>query len=101
MNLEQVFLIFLLIGTISAVTLLAFPKISYMLKVISISLTCGLWIYLSINFITFNLIYITKYKTGIFSLIAMVCEIAVSILAASLIMAFLIEKKKIYDSSSQ
>lgn len=99
MNLERFFFCFLLIGLTSAVILLAFPKVNYITKALLVSLISGFWIYLSINFIAINLhIAFFKDTVGILILLSMMCGILVSILAASLIMAFLMEKKKLHDN---
>ncbi|MEM8722474.1 MAG: hypothetical protein AAGE84_24810 [Cyanobacteria bacterium P01_G01_bin.39] len=102
MNLERFFFYFLSIGLMSVVILLAFPKVNYIIKAILVSLTGGFWIYLSINFMAINLyLYLFENTNGILVLMSMICGIILSILAASLIMAFLIEKKKLHDNPNK
>lgn len=93
MNIEHIFLIFWIVGMLSTFTLLVIPEIKYSMKVILIFWVCTLWIYMSINFLTVNYIYITHDSTGIFLLISATVGILASISASAVVVSFLNEKK--------
>ena len=101
MAMEHLFFCILLLGLMSPILLLIFPNINYRHKSILVSLTGGFWIYISINFLAIHFVYLVKDERGMFLLLSVLHGMWVSILAAGLIMAFFIEKKKSLDRSNQ
>ncbi|GAB4536075.1 MAG: hypothetical protein Tsb0014_23530 [Pleurocapsa sp.] len=91
---DRLFFYILLLGSASSIALLLFPKISYTIKGVLVSLAGGFWIYISINFLAWNFIYIAKDKHGVFFLLSVLHGIWISISAMGFIMTFFIEKKK-------
>lgn len=94
MNLERLFIYLITLECFSAMILLILPRVHYLVKSFFISLLSGFWIYLSINFLTVNFIYIVHDDIGVFFLISFTVGAAVSTISGCVIMALLVERQK-------
>lgn len=101
MDLERLFVYFIALECFSAMILLILPRIHYLVKYFFIALLSSLWIYLSINFITVNFIYIVHDNVGIIFFISFTVGAAISAISGCVIMALLVERKKISSNSDK
>ena len=87
-------LAFLSINLVSAIILLVFTRINYLLKGVLVSLIGSSWIFWSINFLAIHSPIFLDDPHGVIFLISTICGIGVSILAGIYILAFFIEKEE-------